>query len=225
MSAEQSLPPEVSAWFDLVDRRWQRLRVPARDRARLRLEAEADVTQSLAEGAAVADLVTADPALFATEVAEADGVWPRVRRRDLTTGSLLVTALGGAALTALVLWWSYYPAASSVMDSFALDYDQQGRFAVGAHVVAALLCACGAAGAVRWRFRSDTRVNRTTWLTGLFLLLGGAASVGPTTAVAGALDYSTESSVVLLEILLVLGCCALGVLAARWVAARDVAPT
>lgn len=72
-------------------------------------------------------------------------------------------------------------------------------------------------GAIRWRFRFHEGIRRTTLPTGLFLLLGGAASVAPTMALAASLGYANEAQVVALEVGIVFAFCVAGLLTARWI--------
>jgi hypothetical protein len=107
-----------------------------------------------------------------------------------------------------------------LMDDFALSYQQQGLFAVGLHAGAALIASAGAMFAVHRRFRFRRRQRLTVAVTGLFLLVGGAASVVPTMALAASVGYSSYPPIVITEVLVVLAFCTTGLLLARLVLSR-----
>lgn len=223
MSAEHSpLDPRLGAWVAVVSHDWQRRGVSDEDRARLRVDLERDLRLALAEGATVDALVDADPNEFARELAEADGLPTAPLRPDhsLTTTSLIVTALVGALAGAVASVLLVYPVGFRILDGLTLSYTGEGIFAIGLHVVAACICTAFAMAAVRWRFRFHQGIRRTTLLTGLFLLLGGALSVAPTMALAAGLGYNTGALVVLLEVGIVLAFCVAGLRTARWILTR-----
>jgi hypothetical protein len=104
-----------------------------------------------------------------------------------------------------------------LLDRLTVSRTAQGVLAVGLHALAACTCAVFAVAAVCWRFRFHSGIRRTAMVTGLFLLLGGAASVAPTMALAGSLGYSSQTPVLLLEVGIVLAFCVAGLGAARWI--------
>lgn len=228
MSAEHSLlDPRLEEWVAVVSYYWQRRGISGEARARLRVALERDLRLALAEGATVDTLIDADPNEFAREIAEADGLPSAPLRPDhsLTTTSLLVTALVGALAGAVASVWLVYPLGYRLIDNLGLSYSGEGAFSVGLHVLAACICTAFASAAVRWRFRFQRGIRRTTLLTGLFLLLGGAFSVAPTMALAASLGYSRDAHAVLLEVGLVLPFCVAGLLTARWILTRKPRPT
>ena len=227
MSAEQApLDPRLQAWVAVVSYYWQRQGVSDLHRARLRVDLERDLRVALAEGATVDALADADPNEFARELAEADGLPTTPLRADhtMTTTSFVLTALGGAVPGAVASAALLYPLGIRLLDSLQLSPYGEGVFAVGLHVVAACLCAAVAMASIRWRFRFHEGIRRTTFLTGCFLLLGGAASVAPTMAFAASLGYPSEAQVVAQEVAIVIAFCAAGLLVARWVLTRKAAP-
>ena len=86
------------------------------------------------------------------------------------------------------------------------------------------LCTAFAMAAVRWRFRFQEGIRRTTLLTGLFLALGGALSVAPAVALAASLGYDSGAFAVLLEVAIVLTFCVAGLLTAGWILTRKQGP-
>jgi hypothetical protein len=227
MSAEHSpLDPRLESWVAVVSYYWQRRGVSDQDRARLRVDLERDLRLALAEGATVDALVDADPNEFARELAEADGLPTAALRPDhsMTTTSLIVTALVGAIAGAVASAVLLYPLGLRLLDELALSVTGEGVFAIGLHVVAACICTVFAMAAVHWRFRFHKGIRRTTLLTGMCLLLGGAASVAPTMALAASLGYNNEAPVVVLEVGIVLAFCVAGLLIARWILTRKASP-
>ncbi|WP_134738256.1 hypothetical protein [Nocardioides sp. 503] len=218
LTNDQVLDPRLSAWVDVVDYYWQRATVPRGDRERLRVALEHDLASSVAEGASVEELVAADPAAFASEVAGADGIEPRellLPDPPLTDAGLLGTVLTGAAAGAATSLATVYPIGFDLMDQSSLTYDQEGWAAVGMHGVAALVCLAAALASVWWRYRFRGRVRRTLLLTGGLLVVGGLVSIAPAMLLASATGYSSAAPVVLAEVGIVVGLCSLGVLAAR----------
>jgi hypothetical protein len=222
MSGEQSLNPRLEAWVAVVAYDWQRRGVSGRDRARLRVDLERDLRLAVVEGASVDALTDADPSEFARELATADGLITGPLRPDhpLTTRSLVLTALLGAAGGAVATVVLFYPLGLWFLDQLTVSSTAQGVFAVGLHVVAASICTVFAVAAVRWRFRFHSGIRRTAIVTGLLLLLGGAASVAPTMALAASLGYSGRTPVVLLELGVVLAFCIAGLGTSRWILTR-----
>jgi hypothetical protein len=223
MSAEQPrLDPRLESWIAVVTKQWQRRGISEHDRTRLRVELERDLRLSLAEGATVDALTSVDAREFARELAEAEGLATKPLRPDhpMTTTSYIVTALLGAAAGAAASLVLIYPLGLRIMDGLTLSYTAEGVFALGLHVLAALLCTVLAMAAVRWYFRFQPDIRRITLFTGAFLLLGGAVSIGPTMALAAALGYNNTTPVVLLEVGVVVGFCVAGLGAARWLLVR-----
>lgn len=222
MSAE--MDPRLRDWLDVVDYYWQRSGVPEPERTRMRAELERDLTQALAAGAEVDDLVAVDPADFAADVAAADGVPAGAPRPDpeLTDGSLLATVLGGAAIGAVLAWVTVYRYGLRVVDGWGFLYADEGLTIIVLHAVAACLCVAAALGAVAVRFRSrlGDRLRSALTIIGCLFAVGGVVSIGPTVAFASTFDYSTSTDIVVIELAIVLACCSLGVLAAR----RLIAP-
>ena len=213
MSEVPSSDPRLQAWFDAVDRHWQHQGIAAPDRARLRVEAETDFTQSLADGAHISDLISTDPAKFAREVAAADGLTPSPEDAApaLTTRTLIVTALTGAAIGAVLCWTVLYQVLYLLMSLVVLPPGPEGLFALGVHSVAAIACTLVSVAFVRWRFRHLPGIRRTAALTGIGLLLGGGVSVAPAMALAATLGYSTSPGPVAVVALVVAVCCGAGV--------------
>ena len=223
VSAEQPGPdPHLQSWIAAVSSYWQRRGVSEEDRARLQAELERDLRLAVAEGAAVEDLISADPGEFARELPEANGLTDVSGRTDpvLTTTAFVVTAMVGALAGAIASAVLLYPLGLRVLDAVPLTYNGEGVFAVGLAVVASCVSAAFAACALRWRFRLHAGVRRTSLLAGAFLLLGGAASIAPTMALAARLDYNSTAPVVLTEVAIVLAFCIAGLLAAHWVHTR-----
>lgn len=228
MSAEQPpLDPRLQAWITVVSKQLQRRGVSEQDRARLRADLERDLRLSLAEGATVDALSSADAGEFARELAEADGLAATPLQPDhpMTTTSFIATALVGAAAGAGASLVLIYPPGLRLLDNLSLSYAGEGNFAVGLHVAAALSCTVFAMAAIHWRFRFQPGIRRITLLTGAFLLLSGALSVAPTMALAATFDYNAAAPVVLLEVGLVVAFCVAGLSAARWVQSRRPRPT
>ncbi len=223
VSAEQPmLDPRFRPWIASVASYWERRGVSEADQTRLRAELERDLSLAVLEGAAVEDLIDADPSEFARELAEANGLTDASGRTDptLTTTTFVVTAMVGAMVGAIASALLLYPLGVQVLDGLPLTYSGEGVFAVGLHVVASCICAAFAAGALRWRFRRHAKINRTALIAGGFLLLGGAASVAPTMALAASLNYNNTAPVVLMEVGIVLAFCIAGLLAGQWVRTR-----
>lgn len=216
------LDPHIRPWIADVSSYWQRRGVPEEDRARLQTELERDLALAVAEGAAIDDLVAADPSDFACELAEANGLTNASGRTDpaLTTTAFVVTAMVGALVGAIASVLLVYSWGVPVLDALPLTYSEEGVFAVGLHVVAVCICAAFGAGALRYRFRSHAGIKRTALLAGGFLLLGGAASVAPTMALAATFGYSTTTSVVLLELGIVIAFCLASLGVAQWLRTR-----
>lgn len=204
-------------WLSVVDFYWQRLGVASTERDRLRKELRDNLEVSLAEGASVEEIIAADPGQFARDVAEASEVPTGTLRADhrLTTWSFVTTALVGAFLGGLIALAVWYPPGTRIMDQ--VSYQDQGMVALGLHAGAACFALAGAMAAVRWRFRFHQHLRLVVGLTGVFLLLGGLASIFPTMALAASLGYSSQAPIVFNEVVLVLLFCTAGLLLARWV--------
>lgn len=221
------LDPRLEAWIAVVSKQWQRRGVSDEDRARLRADLERDLRLSLAEGATVDALTSADAGVFARDLAEADGLAAAPLRPDppMTTTAFIATALVGAVSGAVASLVLVYAPGLRLMDALTPSDPGQGRFALGLHVLAALICTAFAMAAIRWRFRFQPGIRRITLLTGLFLLLGGAASVAPTMALAASLGYDNSAPVDLLEVGIVIAFCIAGLRTARWIFTRRSRPT
>lgn len=227
MAAEHpGTDPRLQAWVAVVVYYWQREGVSDQDRIRLRADLDHDLGQSLAEGASIDDLIAADPGEFAREVAEADGILtgPLRPHHEMTTRSFIGTALAGAVGGAFVAAIVVYPFGLYILDQLQLSLAGERTFALCLHVIAACLCTASAMLAVWWRFRFQNGLHRVVALTGIFLILGGAASVLPTIALAASIGYSTRALPVLVEIVIVVGFCIAGLRMAVWVANRDDKP-
>lgn len=223
VSTEQPmLDPRLRLWIANVSSYWQRRGVSEGDRARLQTELERDLALAVTEGAAIDDLIAADPSEFARELAEANGLTNASGRTDpvLTTTAFVVTAMTGVLVGAIASALLVYSWGVPVLDALPLTYSEEGVFAVGLHVVAACICAAFAAGALRYRFRRHAGIKRTALLAGGFLLLGGAASVAPTMALAASFGYNNTASVVLMELGIVVAFCVAALLVAQWIRTR-----
>lgn len=217
----------LPAWVDAVDYYWQRTGIAEADRVRMRAELTQDLDQSLKDGACIDELIAVDPAQFALDVAAADGTKLKSLGPDpeITDAGLVSTVLAGAVAGGVLALLTVYPLGFSAMDKLSTNYENEGWFALFLHVVAAAISVATAMGALWWRFRFRGRVRRTLVLTGGLFTVGGLASIAPTMALARSLDYSNASSAVLLEVAIVVGCCSVGVLAARRLLTRQHHPT
>jgi hypothetical protein len=112
-----------------------------------------------------------------------------------------------------------------LVDSLTPSDPGQGRFTLGLHVLAALMCTAFGMAAVGWRLRFQSGIGRITLLTGLFLLLGGAASVAPTMTLAASLGYDSSAPVDLLEVGIFVAFFVAGLGIARWILSRRPRPT
>ncbi|WP_193609513.1 hypothetical protein [Nocardioides lijunqiniae] len=218
LTNDRVLDPRLTAWVEVVDYYWQRATVPRADRDRLRAALERDLASSVAEGATVEELVAVDPADFASEVADADGIEPRellLPDPPLTDAGLLGTVVVGAAVGAALSLATVYPIGVDLMDQTSATYAQQGLVALGLHSLAAAVCLAAALSAVWWRYRFRSQARRVVLLTGVLLVAGGLLSIAPAMLLASATGYSSAAAVVLAEIGIVVGLCSAGVLAAR----------
>lgn len=130
-----------------------------------------------------------------------------VNRSPLSTPSVVVTALVGCGVGAL-LAWRLFPSQLAWTDTHSLEW--QGTAALAVHLFnAALVLACALA-AVYLRFRTASRLQDGLFRVGLGLVAGGVASLTPTVAYAASVEYSNEYVQVITEIAIAVMCCTVG---------------
>lgn len=227
MPNESSEARALLAWLAAVDRHWRRIGVPIARRLQLRGDLERDVAEALDSGASVADLTCDGPAEFAERVAHESDLAPTTHRpflgrwrasQSISYDNVIVTCLVGALVGAAVSAYVVFP-------NLYLEALPWFASALLVDVAAAVVALGFGLGAVALRFPADPTLRPTLLFVGIGMSLGGLVSVAPTVAVAHTFGYSDSAPVVLLEVAMVAMCCAAGIAAGRWTAARRSSQT
>lgn len=218
-ATEKADAVRADRWITEVEAEWQRRSVSRRDRRLLVADLQRDIEQAHTNGAKLDDLLDADVAGFAQELAEAHGVkvGPHQSAPEPTTGNLILTCLAGGIAGALIAWWLVLPVALSAMFSaepVAASSSSSGWDIAAAVVIYAMLaavCVGGAVGAVWWRFKRSLTSKTTIVVVGAGFVLGGLLSVAPVVLFARTTGYSSSPLVVVLEAAIVAGFCAIAI--------------
>jgi len=224
--------PKLTTWVDRVDARWHQLGLDATQRRQLRLELVADLSQARLDGAPLDELLAVDPDRFAADVAvgvgfdpppdgSGDVAAPQRAAREPAAWRLVIadgasvarvagaglfgSVVGGVCGLALLL-----PAIGWVQNDRRMSYHTQGAVMLVIYATAALLAALGGALAVAsdCTERSARRVVRRRAFIGL--IVSGIAATLVTVSFASATGYSNAAPVVVTELGMVIGVCALG---------------
>lgn len=207
--------PGVAGALDELDTAWRRDGVPAVWRRELAADVEPDLRAAAADGADPADLLQPDPVTFAHTVAEAAGV-PRVRPEYARSA---VAFLAGATAAFFLGWLptiAVLNGTSSVSSQAPLTPSTVALLA-STFGILGLLCLLAGLAALAGALRGRERVRQTVIRTAVVLPALAVAVVPAVIGFARATDYSTSTSVVLTELVVVYGSAAAGVvLARRW---------
>jgi len=164
--------------------------------------------EALTNGAAVAELVQPDPANFAVEVAEAQGVvvttaWPLP---EVTAANIVVTSVAGGLLGAFLTWWVVLPVGVRAMPEVSVAV-----LVVLLYGTAFVVTVACVVGAVAWRFRGRLRSKVSLAAVGAGFVVGGLASVPLVMGFARMVNYSDWLPIMLAEASIAAGFGAAGV--------------
>lgn len=224
MSSEPLRDPVILSWVDEVSAGWGAAGIDPGTRQRLRAELETDLVEALASGASAADLTSVKPREFADQLAHAQGVTGPARGsirarleaavgapRSVSHVSLVTTALGSGLLGGLFCLLFVYPWAY-------MDLLPDSAAAPTAHLVSSAVTLAFAGAGVNLMFRGDPALRSSVLSTVVGMAAGGAIAIAPTMTVARAFGYTSAEPVLVLEMAMVIGFLAAGILATRWLA-------
>jgi len=206
--------PLLTVWVDRVDAEWRRSRVGDAQREAMRRDLVEDLAQARLAGASLGALTGVDPAQFARDVADAYSVdrarasiprrWPRATALGAARFRMVVAALSGAVAGGALALVTVYPFGLAIADGFVGSGTGEWLSVLLVHVAAACLAAlCGSLG-VLVEFRSRVDASRLAAWAGVGLLGSGAVVTVVTVAFAWSTGFQSRSSVLLVEVGIVL---------------------
>lgn len=203
-----------------AEHEWRIRGVGRRDRASLAADLRQDLEAAAVDGVTPEQLLGPDVRGFARSLADEAGV----RCVPHSYGRLLLTAVSGAALGAVLGYLVVYGIYRVLVSWFDLPNDVQVPLLLAVLVYyggAAALVLAGALIVVRVQMRDVPRIGRTVAAMAVLLPLAGAAITPVTMGFARMNDYSASFEVVAAEVLLVASALAGATVLARWWALRD----
>jgi hypothetical protein len=200
-------PGDLRAWLEAVHLRCQARGVTAPDQAAMGADLAADLAAAFADGADVGDVVSIDPAAFADAVAEASGTVPTLpsggAEPDKVPARAVLAGVAGALVAGAVCWYAGYPAMGWWVDLFIGRGALEVVAIFSVHILFGLLTLASALVGVAMIWRPASKVLPTFGRLALWVAVFGVASIPPTVGLAWSTGFSTDSGVVLAEVVVI----------------------
>lgn len=207
---EATPDPVAVALFEL-DSALCRLGVPRAQREEMSSDVVQDLRAAAEDGVDPRSLFTPDVDTFAREVSSARGV----SRVDRAYPQAVAGAIAGASAVFLLGWPIAIGVFTEIAEATSLGLRDQGRMAIAAHSLLALLSLGGALVAMGFVLRPSGAVRETLVRAAALLPLAALVITPVTISFARVTGYSTHPTVLVIEMSLIVGAATLAVVSAR----------